>query len=303
MALNGGIDMVMHPSLRAGAIDAIQNLVPGRVSSERIDDAVRRILAVKCEMGLLDPGRFDARAASDALRLREVGSDAHRRLAREAVQKSLVLLKNERRALPLSKDVKTLLVLGRSADNLGYQCGGWTIEWQGGSGAVEGGTTILDAVKRVVSSKTRVVTERDPRVTPSAALVVIGEVPYAETAGDRSELSLDPADVEAVKTAKSTGAPVIVVVVAGRPLILGPVAELADAIAVAWLPGTEGAGVADLLFGDVAPTAKLPHTWPRSMDQIPINAGDSSYAPLYPYGFGLTYPPRVTPRRLPSARN
>src|SRR5439155_25708631 len=121
------------------------------------------------------------------------------------------------------------LVLGRSADNLGYQCGGWTIEWQGRSGAITGGTTILEAVKRAVSPKTAVLTERDPHAAPSAALVVIREPPYAETARHRSDLSLDPADVEAVKNAKATGAPVIVVVVAGRPLILGPVVDLADA--------------------------------------------------------------------------
>jgi beta-glucosidase len=293
MALNGGIDMVMHPKLKAGVIDAIQDLVPARVPAARIDDAVRRILAVKCEMGLLDAGRFE----SDQQRLREVGSDAHRRLAREAVEKSFVLLKNERAALPLAKDMKSLLVLGRNADNLGNQCGGWTIEWQGSSGAITGGTTILEAVKHAVSPKTRVLIDRDPRVAPSAALVVIGEVPYAETAGDRRDLALDPADVEAVKAAKSTGAPVIVVVITGRPLILGPVADLADALAVAWLPGTEGAGIADVLFGDVSPTAKLPHTWPKSMSQIPINTGDATYEPLFPYAFGLTYAP---PRRRPT---
>jgi beta-glucosidase len=294
-ALNGGIDMVMHPRTGAGVIDAIQNLVPSRVPQARIDDAVRRILAMKCEMGLLDPGRFD----SDPQRLAEVGSDAHRRLAREAVQKSFVLLKNERAALPLSKNAKSVLVLGRSADNLGYQCGGWTIEWQGSSGAIAGGTTILEAVKRAVSPKTRVLVERDAQATPSVALVVIGEPPYAETAGDRRDLALDPADVEAVKAAKSTGAPVVVVVITGRPLILGPVADLADALAVAWLPGTEGAGVADVLFGDVLPTAKLPHSWPKSMSQIPINAGDPTYEPLFPYAFGLTY---AAPRPIRTIR-
>jgi beta-glucosidase len=297
MAINGGIDMVMHPKMGSGVIDAIQSLVPARVPSERIDDAVRRILAVKCELGLLDPGHFDSTRAAGTgqveRRLRDIGSEAHRRLAREAVQKSFVLLKNERSVLPLAKTAKSLLVVGRSADNLGYQCGGWTIEWQGSSGAITHGTTLLEAIKGAVSPKTRILTEPDPRVSPSAALVVIGEPPYAETAGDRSDLALEPADVEAVQRAKTTGAPVIVVVIAGRPLILGSVVDLADALAVAWLPGTEGAGVADILFGDVAPTAKLPHTWPKTMSQIPINAGDPTpEPPLYPYGFGLTYDKR-----------
>jgi beta-glucosidase len=303
MAINGGIDMVMHPKAGAGVIDTLVNLVPARVSRARIDDAVRRILAIKCETGLLEPGRFGAggaRGVPDEQRLRAVGSDDHRRLAREAVQKSFVLLKNDRAVLPLPKDVKSLLVLGRSADDLGYQCGGWTIAWQGSSGPITEGTTILDAVKRAVSSKTRVLTKLGSGDTPGAALVVIGETPYAETAGDRHALTLDPADVEAVKTAKATGAPLVVVVVTGRPLILGPVAELADALAVAWLPGSEGTGVADVLFGDASPTAKLPHSWPRSMDQIPINTGDASYAPLFPYGFGLTYGKRNGTR---SARN
>src|SRR5439155_15329442 len=145
-----------HPKRGAGIIDAIERSVPSRVSRERVDDAVRRILAIKCETGVLDHDR--AGAAADDLRTRDIGSDAHRRLAREAVQKSFVLLKNDRAALPLAKDGKSLLVLGRSADNLGYQCGGWTMEWQGRSGAITGGTTILEAVKRAVSPKTAVLT-------------------------------------------------------------------------------------------------------------------------------------------------
>ena len=292
-AINGGIDMVMHPRIGAGVVDAIAALVPSRVSNERIDDAVRRILAIKCEMGLLDPGHFrldeSGRIKADEQRLREVGSDAHRQLAREAVRKSLVLLKNERAVLPLAKDLPSLLVTGRAADNLGYQCGGWTVEWQGGSGPITTGTTILEAIKHTVSPKTRVSTGGEPSAPPSVALIVIGEPPYAETAGDDRDLALDPADVQAVRSAKATGARVVVVLVAGRPLILGPVADLADALAVAWLPGSEGAGVTDVLFGDAAPGGKLPHSWPRSMEDIPINLGDSRYEPLFAYGFGLTY--------------
>jgi beta-glucosidase len=295
-AVNAGVDMIMHPAAAAHAIDALAALVPDRVSAERVDDAARRILSIKCELGLLDRTKFDEGSGEQAQLLREVGSDAHRKVAREAVQKSLVLLKNERGVLPLSKGAKSLLVTGRSADNLGFQCGGWTIDWQGGSGSVTTGTTILEGMKRAVSPKTKVMTERDPRVAPNAAVVVIGEPPYAEMRGDRRDLALDPQDIEAVKSAKSTGAPVVVLLVTGRPLILAPILDLADAIAVAWLPGTEGAGIADVLFGDVAPTAKLPHTWPKSMQDIPLSAADTTKTPLFPYGFGLTYAKRTASR-------
>ena len=300
-AINSGIDMVMHPRVGAGVIDAISGLVPSRVSNERIDDAVRRILAIKCEMGLLDPGHFQLDESGtikkDQRRLREVGSEAHRQLAREAVRKSLVLLKNERAVLPLAKDLPRLFVTGRGADNLGYQCGGWTVEWQGGSGPITTGTTILEAIKRAVSPKTRVSTGYESAAPPSVALVVIGEAPYAETAGDRHDLALDPADVQAVRSAKATGARVVAVILAGRPLILGPVADLADALVVAWLPGSEGAGVTDVLFGDTAPSGKLPHSWPKSMEQVPINVGDPRYDPLFPYGFGLTHPKHEPAKR------
>jgi beta-glucosidase len=295
-AINAGIDMVMHPLTAAAAIDTMASLVPAVISNERVDDAVRRILAIKCEMGLLEPGRFllDAagKIAADAKGLKEVGSDAHRQLAREAVRKSLVLLKNDRATLPLAKDLPSVLVVGKSADNLGNQCGGWTIEWQGASGPITSGTTILEGVRRSVSTKTRVFDQGDPDAKPGAVIVVLGETPYAETAGDRRDLALDASDVEAVKDAKSTGAPVVVIVLTGRPLILGPVVNLADALLVAWLPGSEGSGVADVVFGDAAPSGKLPHSWPQSMSDIPLNVGDDRYDPLFPYGFGLTYPAR-----------
>jgi beta-glucosidase len=293
-AINAGIDMVMHPRIGAKVIDSMADLVPTSISNERIDDAVRRILAMKCEMGLLDPGRLDREnGAPDPKRLEDVGSEAHRQLAREAVRKSLVVLKNERAVLPLAKDLASVLVVGRSADNLGYQSGGWTIEWQGASGPITTGTTILEGIRRAVSPKTRVLAAGDAAARPSAAIVVIGETPYAETAGDRRDLALDAADVEAVRTSKATGASVVVVLVTGRPLVLGPVVDMADALIVAWLPGSEGAGVADVIFGDAVPTGKLPHSWPKSMSEIPVNVGDARYEPLFAYGFGLTYPARA----------
>jgi beta-glucosidase len=302
-ALNGGIDMVMHPKMGARIIEAIERLVPEVVSQDRVDDAVRRILSIKCELGLFDPSRFEldgsGRIKPDAQRLGEVGSDAHRRVAREAVRRSIVLLKNGGGLLPLRKDLPTLLVTGPSADDLGRQCGGWTIKWQGEKGPITTGTTILEAVKRAVSPSTRVIGAPDEGASPGAAIVVIGETPYAETAGDRRDLALDTADVEVIKKAKATGAPVVVVLVTGRPLILGVVADLVDALVVAWLPGTEGSGIADVLFGDAAPTGRLPHSWPKSMTQIPINFGDARYEPLFAYGFGLTY---AKNERSPSRR-
>ncbi|HVR64082.1 MAG TPA: glycoside hydrolase family 3 N-terminal domain-containing protein [Polyangia bacterium] len=294
LSINAGIDMVMHPKIAAGAIDAIARLVPERVSEARVDDAVRRILAIKCELGLLDgepssPAGESAAAASGAA----VGSEAHRRLAREAVRRSLVVLKNRNATLPLRRDLRALVVVGRNASDLGNQCGGWTIDWQGASGPITVGTTIQEGIQRAVGARTRVAAALDGGGVPGAIIAVIGETPYAETAGDRKSLDLEPADVEVVRRAKASGAPVVVVVVTGRPLVLGPVADLADAIVVAWLPGSEGAGVADVLFGDAHPTGRLPHDWPRvsprSTASIPVNAGEAAADPLFPLGFGLRY--------------
>jgi beta-glucosidase len=212
-------------------------------------------------------------------------------VARRAVRQSLVLLKNEKKALPLSKSARRLHVAGRNADDLGHQMGGWTIQWQGHSGTQTTGTTILAALKAAAGPGTEVTYARDGQgaAGADAAVVVVGETPYAEFQGDRADLNLSAEDRLAVANARRAGVPVVLVVVSGRPLILGDALENADAIVAAWLPGTEGAGVADVLFGDYKPTGKLSFTWPRSMDQIPINVGDAKYDPLFPFGFGLTY--------------
>jgi beta-glucosidase len=285
-AVNAGIDMVMLPDRYPEFVSALKGLVQsGRVPLSRIDYAVRRILTKKVQLALFDKPRADRSL------LPQVGSDAHRQVGREAVRKSLVLLKNDPRVLPLSKMTRRIHVAGRNADDLGNQCGGWTITWQGGSGAITTGTTILQGIRAAVLGGASVTYSRDGSGANGAdvGVVVIGETPYAEGVGDRSDLSLAAEDVAAVRAVRSAGVPTVVVLVSGRPLILGPILADASAIVAAWLPGTEGDGVADVLFGDFAPTGKLSHSWPRTMAQIPLNWGDAAYDPLYPYGHGLSY--------------
>ena len=285
-AVNAGIDMVMLPDRYPEFVATLKGLVQsGRVPPARVDDAVRRILRKKQELGLFDKPKADRSL------LPQVGSDAHRQLGREAVRKSLVLLENEGRVLPLSKMARRIHVAGKNADDLGNQCGGWTITWQGGSGAITTGTTILQGIRAAVLGGSSVTYSRDGSGADGAdaGIVVIGETPYAEGLGDRTDLSLAPEDVAAVRAVKRAGVPTVVVLVSGRPLILDAILGDADAIVAAWLPGTEGAGVADVLFGDVPPTGKLSHSWPRSTAQIPVNWGDPAYDPLYPYGYGLSY--------------
>jgi beta-glucosidase len=255
----------------------------------RIDDAVTRILRVKFAMGLMDKKRSPL---ADRSLHKTFGSAPHRQVARECVRQSLVLLKNENKALPLSKNVARIHVGGKSADDIGNQCGGWTIEWQGKSGNVTpGGTTILKAIQNTVSTATKVTFSRDGAGAQGAdvGIVVIGETPYAEGVGDKEDLTLAGEDVAAISNMKQAGIPVVAVLLSGRPLIINEVLGKCDAFIAAWLPGTEGQGVADVLFGDYKPTGKLSVSWPRSMAQIPINVGDKNYDPFFKYGFGLTF--------------
>ena len=294
-SINAGLDMIMipngpgTPNNYVEFIDLLRGLVKeGKVPERRIDDAVRRILRIKIEMGLFERP-FTDRALTAA-----VGSAAHREVARETVRHSLVLLKNDRPVLPLSKTAKRIHVAGAAADDLGVQCGGWTITWQGVTGTVmRGGTTILAGIRRAVGAE-RVSFSRDGSgaAGADAVVVVVGEAPYAEMMGDRADLSLPPGDLQVLRTAQASGVPVVLVVLSGRPVILGDALGLSDSVVAAWLPGTEGQGVADVLFGDVAPSGTLPMSWPRSMAQIPINVGDAVYDPLFPIGFGLKYPAR-----------
>jgi beta-glucosidase len=220
-----------------------------------------------------------------------MGSDANRAVAREAVRKSLVLLKNERNTLPLSKSLKRIHVAGRGADDIGRQCGGWTIDWQGKDGDIVPGTTILEAVRAAVSSDTQVTFSTDGTGAEGAsvAIVVIGEAPYAEGQGDSAELALPPEDLQTVENITGKQIPVVVVLLSGRPLIINEVLDRADAFVAAWLPGSEGQGVTDVLFGDHPPTGRLSFTWPDSLDDLPTGSGNTQNNVRFRFGDGLTF--------------
>jgi beta-glucosidase len=284
VAINAGIDMVMVPINYRDFVDDLKALVAERrVPMARIDDSVRRILRQKARFKLWE------RPFTDGALTAQIGSPAHRAVARQAVQQSLVVLKNDKGVLPLSASARVHLC-GFRADDIGIQCGGWSVGWNGGRGATTPGTTIRQGFEQVLGAG-RVTFSKDAAGAESADVVVavVGEDPYAEGNGDRDQLELSPDDRALIDAAKRSGKPLVVVVLSGRPLILGDLVDRAAALVAAWLPGTEGAGIADVLGGAVKPTGKLPCSWPRDMAQIPINVGDRSYTPLYPYGFGLSW--------------
>jgi beta-glucosidase len=293
MSINAGMDMVMVPERYAQFFETLKALVnDGTVPLSRIDDAVTRILRVKIAMGLLDPHRsFLADRSIQA----SFGSAEHRKVARQAVRESLVILKNENHILPLAKTAARIHVSGKSADDLGNQCGGWTVTWQGGSGdTIKGGkltgTTILAGMRASAGKATQITYSKDGSGAAGATLgvVVVGEKPYAEMFGDHEDLRLSNDDLATIHTLKSAGIPVVVVLVSGRPMFIEDVLSEADAVVAAWLPGTEGDGVADILFGANKPHGKLSFTWPKSSSKT-LHLGDSGYETLFPVGFGLTY--------------
>lgn len=290
ISINAGLDMIMVTDKYRDFIRLLQELVnEGKIPMERVDDAVTRILRVKFAMGMMKPG---AKHMADPALAAKFGSAEHRAIARDAVRQSCVLLKNNGKTLPISKKAGRIHITGRGANNVGMQCGGWTIDWQGKMGEVTpGGTTILKALQQAAKDA-KITTSSDGSGAAGAdvAIVVIGEEPYAEMKGDRRDLAVAAGDLAAFAKAKAAGVPVVVVVLSGRPIILGDIAEKADAILAAWLPGTEGTGIADVLLGDYAPTGKLSFTWPRSMEQVPLGHGKPAIEnPLYPLGFGLGY--------------
>ena len=296
--VNAGIDMFMEPNTSQQFEDLLlAEVQAGRVSQSRIDDAVRRILRQKFELGLFE----HPFASTD--HLDEVGSAEHRALARQAVAESQVLLKNDRGLLPLAPE-GDIYVAGRNADDIGNQAGGWTIQWQGATGDIIPGTTILEGIREVApdAAVTYSADASAPMAGADVGIVVVGETPYAEGFGDvggpecgfctpaqleEKSLSLQAGDREVIDRVCGAISRCVVLVVSGRPQVLTDQLGEMDALVASWLPGSEGAGVADVLFGRRAFTGRLSMTWPRSEDQVPINVGDRRYDPLFPYGWGL----------------
>ena len=295
--VNAGIDMFMEPfSYQDFETTLLAEVAAAAVSQARIDDAVRRILVKKFELGLFE------HPFTDRGNLDEVGSAAHRALARKAVAQSQVLLKNRGKVLPLSGHER-IYVAGSNADDIGNQAGGWTVAWQGLSGDTIPGNTILEGIRQVAPGA-QVTFSQDasaPTAGNDVGVVVVGETPYAEGFGDvggplwqdngvprePKTMHLNAADRAAVDRVCGSIAECVVVVVSGRPLILTDQLAEMDALVAAWLPGSQGEGVADVLFGHRPFTGRLSMTWPRTLEQEPINVGDRDYHPLFPYGWGL----------------
>lgn len=283
-AVNAGVDMMMVPYTYKDFSSTLADEVKaGRVSEARIDDAVSRILTQKFELGLFEHPYADTSGAA------AIGSPAHRAVARRAAAESQVLLKNDGGLLPLKKSEK-VYVAGSNADDIGNQTGGWTLTWQGASGSTVPGTTILQGMRQAGGDVTYSKDASAPTAGYDVGVVVVGETPYAEGVGDVGNghsLSLSAADQAAVDTV--CGAmKCVVLIVSGRPQLIGDRLGEIDSLVASWLPGSEGEGVADVLYGARPFTGQLPVTWPRSESQLPINVGDASYDPQFPYGWGLT---------------
>lgn len=300
-AINAGVDMAMEPwDFQKFETRLVAEVEAGNVPMARIDDAVARILTKKFELGLFE------RPYADRSRIGQIGGAEHRALARQAAAESQVLLKNAGGVLPLRRDAR-IYVAGRNADNLGNQAGGWTITWQGQSGTWTEGTTILQGMRQVAPGA-RITFSEDasaPTAGNDVGVVVVGETPYAEGFGDVGGplWAYDPADKGVPREPKTmdlkaqdkavidkvcSALPAcVVLVVSGRPQVLTDQLARIDALVASWLPGTEGAGVADVLFGQRPFVGQLPQSWPRTADQEPINVGDPAYNPLFPFGWGL----------------
>ncbi|MFF0431411.1 glycoside hydrolase family 3 N-terminal domain-containing protein [Streptomyces sp. NPDC004327] len=286
-SIDAGLDMIMVPTDYPGFTRTlVAEAEAGRIPATRIDDAVARILTQKFRLGLFE------KPYADTTHLASVGSPEHRAVARQAAAASQVLLKNEGGVLPL-RPGRNVYVAGSNADDLGNQAGGWTVTWQGASGRTTTGTTILDALRKSVAPGTTLTYSQDasaPTAGHDVGVVVVGEKPYAEGMGDVGnghDLELSAADKAAVDRV-CAALPCAVLVVSGRPQLIGDRLPAIDALVASWLPGTEGDGVADVLYGRRPFTGRLPVSWPRSEGQLPLNVGDRRYDPQYPYGWGLT---------------
>jgi beta-glucosidase len=310
-AINAGIDMVMVPAdWRAFITNTLQQVQSGQIPMSRIDDAVTRILRVKMRAGL-----FSGRKPSQRLDAGNAAALQARALAREAVQKSLVLLKNNGNVLPLARG-RRILVVGKSANSLPNQTGGWTLTWQGtgnNNADFPNGDTILAGIQEAAGAANVTYSSNGRGVSVSnfdAVIAVVGETPYAEGQGDIGptatlEHSTRYAeDLSVLKVVTGKGKPVVTVFLSGRPLYVNNLLNRSDAFVAAWLPGTEGKGVADVLFRDASGninkdfTGRLSFSWPGSACQTPLNSGDASYAPLFPLGYGLSYASPATVPQL-----
>ena len=354
-SINAGIDLVMVPGALYGQnhyktfIKLLkESIEEGEIPISRIDDAIKRILSVKYDLGLFESPYGKIEYAS------QVGSKEHRKVARDAVRKSMVLIKNKSNILPLKKDTN-LTIVGSGANNLGIQNGGWTVEWQGklrpdfevldsnddklvnsaevnsyfkaiydskyDAGAANSffknmdknsnknvdtqefqayeksapfqpsGKSILKAIPEAKDEEGFITYDPDASNLPKEDIIiaVIGEYPYAEGYGDNATIGLNSFDKSVLEKCYKSGNKVVVIMLSGRPLIIEKHIDKWDGFVAAWLPGMAGEGVADVLFGDYSPTGKLSFSWPRSIDQLPINEGDADYDPLFPLGYGLTY--------------
>lgn len=296
--INAGVDMLMVESIWSNpwrfkeVMQMIQDMVNnGSIPVTRIDDAARRILTAKKNLGLFE------KPFANRKNMSLVGCAAHRQVAREAVRKSCVVLKNKNNILPVRKGLGHIHVAGPKANDMKSQCGGWTISWQGAGHLLTGGTTILQGIKNAVGTAS-IVTYSEDGTVPSGTnivFVVVGEDSYAEYNGDRGDdilpFTLSASEIAVIDRVRSSmpNVPVVGILLNGSPILITDQIDKFDALVDAWLPGSEGQGVADILFGDYKPTGKLPYTWPRSVDQIPINDSTGSQNPLFPFGFGLTW--------------
>ena len=299
-SVNAGVDMNMVPYDYVTFIETMKTAVNnGDIPESRVDEAVRRILRVKFALGLFEHPMPDTKYQAT------VRSREHLELARQAVRESLVLLKNEGNILPLSKTTPVIFIAGEGANDIGLQSGGWTLEWQGKTGNDNEGTTILSGIRALAGPSTRIEFNRGgdfsefknedgSQMIADVGIVVLSEIPYAEGVGDKKDISLTDNEIELLRSVKEQSKSVIVILLTGRPRVITEGLPLAEAWVAAWLPGTEGDGIADVLFGDYSFTGKTPYSWPRSLEQLPININNSKDktgcdAPLFPFGYGRIY--------------
>lgn len=316
-AFNAGVDIFNVPEdWKALYASMVREVKDGTVPMARLDDAVRRVLRVKIRAHVFDQGVPSSRLhAGDAALL---GAPAHRAVAREAVRKSLVLLKNDARVLPIDPRGQRILVAGAGADNIGKQTGGWSLSWQGNDNTnadFPGATSIWGGIRAVVEAGGgTAVLSPDGSFTgakPDAAIVVFGENPYAEFQGDQADVALRTENAESLallRRLRASGVPTAAVLISGRPLYLNPQINAADAFVAAWLPGSEGGGIADVLIAKPGGRpahdfrGRLSFSWPKRPDQTPLNVGQPTYDPQFGFGYGLSYAQSARVGTLPEAK-